>query len=112
MNSRVALHADRHGADGGLVECLFEPARCFVCDFGIEDDIEVRRADPRDVCRRRAQRRDEIDLDAQRVENLADLDKVIAVAEAQGGGAENIGAACGRSARAQLLLSARWRTIW
>ena len=83
--------AHRHGADGRLLERLLEPARGGVAGLGIEQDVEVRRAEPLEVGGRRPHRRGDVDVDAEVPKQLGDLDDVVAVAEAERGRTEDVG---------------------
>ena len=83
--------ADRDGADRLLAEGPLEPAAGGVGDLGIEADVEIGRADRREIGRRGTERGGEIDVDAERVEQPGDLDHVVAMAEAQRGRAEDVG---------------------
>ena len=74
-----------------MSESALKPAGGLICDFGVEDDVEVGSADPANVLWRCAQRGDKVHLDAEGIENLADLDQIVAVAEAQRGRAKDVG---------------------
>ncbi len=82
--------AHRHGADGRLLERLFQPARGGVGGLGIEHDVEVGRAEPLEVGGRRPHRRGDVDVDAEQPEQPGDLDDVVAVAETERGRAEQV----------------------
>ena len=69
-------------------------------DLGIEHDVEIGVAEPREVGRRRAQRRDDVDVDAEAGEQGGDLADVVAVAEAERRGAEHVAARPRAAARA------------
>src|SRR6476646_5511456 len=91
--------ADRHGPNSFLPKSLFEPAACRVGDLGIETDIEVRRADRREIGRRCPERGDEMNVDPERIEQAGHLDYVVAMAEAERGRPKQIGARAATFAR-------------
>ena len=61
-------------------------------DLGIEHDVEVGLAEPGEIGRRRAERRDDVDVDAEAAEQPGDLGDVVAMAEAERGRAEQVAA--------------------
>ena len=87
--------ADRHGAKHGLAERALQPLRRLVSDFGIEYDVEVSLAQLCQVCGRGTERCNHVDVDAEAIEQTADLDYVVAVAEAEGARAEQVAARAG-----------------
>lgn len=68
-----------------------QPAARSVGDFGIEADRAIGRADPLEVGRACPKRRDQIDVDAQRAEQLPDLDQIVAMAKAERGRTQDVG---------------------
>ena len=85
-------HADRHGLGVFLAKAFFEPARCFMGDFGVQYDIEIRLAQPGDGGRRRTHRRCDMHIDAKIAEQPGDLQDVITMAEPKRCRAEQVGA--------------------
>ena len=92
--------ADRHGLDAGLPERPLQPLRGRGGDLRIEHDVEVGVAEAREIGRRRAERRDDMDVDAELVEQLRYLGDVVAMAEAERRRAEKIAARAPAVARA------------
>jgi hypothetical protein len=97
--------ADRNGLCRRLAETAVQPLRGRRRNLRVQHHIEIGLAQPRQVGGRSAQRRGDIDGDAQPGEQFADLANVVAVAKTQRGWPEQIagralaGSAC-RSRRA------------
>ena len=84
--------ADRRGSDRLLAELTLQPRCGDGGDLGIEHDVEVGVAQAGQVGGARAQRRCDIDLDADQLEQPGDFDHIIAVAKAERGGAKDVAA--------------------
>ncbi len=82
--------ADGHRAHARLAELPLQPARRRVGDLGVEDDVEIGIGQAGQVQRAGPQRRDHVDRDAQRFDQLAHLHDIVAAAEAQRGRAEDV----------------------
>ena len=87
--------ADGHGLDRGLPEAALQPLRGRAGDLRIEDHVEIGLAEPGDVAGRRIERRHDGDVDAEARQERADLRKIVAMAKAEGAGAENVAAWAG-----------------
>ena len=75
--------ADRHGPGRRLTEGAAEPARRLGRDLGIEHHVEIGLAQAREIGRARAERRHDMDVDAEPREQIEDLVHVVAMAKAQ-----------------------------
>ena len=92
MKSRVAPRPIGTVAHGRLAVDPFQPGGGGAGDLGIEHDVEVRVGQPAQVGRRGAERGGDVHLDAQPAQQAPDLDDVVAVAEAERRGAEQVAA--------------------
>jgi hypothetical protein len=82
--------ADRHGADGGLAVGALQPAGRGLGDLRVEHDVEIGVGQAPQVVGRGAQRRGDVDPDAEALQQARDFDQVVAVAKAQRGRAQDI----------------------
>ena len=87
--------ADRHGAHGFLPELAFQPATGRIGDFGIEADVEIGLAQPRQIGGAGPQRGGYIDGNAQGVEQPGDFDHIVAMPEPKRGRPQQIDAGPG-----------------
>ena len=82
--------ADGHGLGIGLAEGFFAVARRQLSGFGVEQHVEVCRAHAGDVGGAGPHRGGDVDVDAQFLNQRRNLGDVVAVAEPQAGGAEDV----------------------
>ena len=85
-------HADRHHLGVRLAVVAAQPGGGGVGDLGVEHDVEIGLAQPGQVGHAGTLRRADMDVDAQAGQQAGDLDHVVAVAEAQRGGAQQVAA--------------------
>ena len=85
-------HADGYGFGKGLPELALQPLRSGLRDFGIEHDIEVSVRQALQIGCAGAQGGHDGHIHAHAGQQLADFLDVIAVAEAQGAGAQDVAA--------------------
>ncbi len=83
-------HADRDRAGLRLAELSLQPAGGDPCGLGVEHDVEVGSAQAGEVGGAGAEGRAHVDGDADALQQRGDLAHVVAVAEAEGGGAEQV----------------------
>ena len=120
MNSRVAPTPIGHGLDRRLAEHALQPLRGVAGDLRIQHDVEVRFAEPGDIRGRRAQRGDDVDVDAKlRSSSRVISIDVVAMAEAKRRRSEQIAARPPPGPRAGRCVPgggacgpAKARTIW
>ena len=89
--------ADRHGFHGLLTECALQPRTGLRRNLGIETDIEIRLADAGNVGRTGTHGRHQIHINAKIAEQAGDFSNIIAVAEAERGRAQQVGAGPARA---------------
>ena len=82
--------AQGHGLGVRLVKLTLQPLRGGQADFGVEHHVEVGLGQFLHIGDARAQGRDHSDIDTQLVQQLRDFLDVVAVAKAQGAGAQDV----------------------
>ena len=118
MKSRVAPTPIGTVRTAGWRSVRFEPLRRLRGDLGIEHDVEVGVAEAGDVGGAGAERRDDVDVDTEPLEQPGDLAHVVAMAEAERGRAEQVAARSlpSRTGRTRALRTRAGRpsarTIW
>ena len=85
-------HANRYGFGEGLTELALQPLRGGLGDFGVKNDVEVSVRQALHIGSAGAQGGDDGHIHAHAVQQLADFFHVIAVAKAQGAGAQDVAA--------------------
>ncbi len=89
-NSLVAPIPIGHRLDRRLTEHALQPVACLIGQLRIDADVEVGLRNTQQILGRRAERRDHIDIDPDRVEQSGDLDDIVATPEPERGRTEQI----------------------